>query len=220
MIAKSLKIFKGVCFWIGIVCLTAFVLLLLYSNIIIHRFAEPYIYRDIGSLDRYHTGLLLGTNKYLRGRSLNPFYQSRIETAAQLYHKGKIRFIIASGANPGPYYNEPHQMKEDLKQKGVPARMIFQDYAGLRTLDSVVRCRYIFGQSRFLIISQDFHNRRAVYLARQWGMEAVGFNAPGVRGVRVWKTRIREMFAKLKAFLDIHIFKTQPRFLGKRIKIP
>ncbi len=111
-------------------------------------------------------------------------------------------------------------MKNDLIAKGVPEDRIFEDFAGFRTLDSVVRAKEIFGQDDITIISQKWHNERAIYLAEANDINAIGFNAKGVKITYRFglKTRIREYFARVKVFIDLIIGK-EPKFLGKKIII-
>jgi SanA protein len=109
-------------------------------------------------------------------------------------------------------------LKKDLIKRGIPASKIFLDYAGFRTLDSVVRCREIFGQHAVTIISQPFHNERAVFIARNKGIKAIGFNARDVNKYYGFKTQAREKLARGKMVLDL-IFNKQPRFLGEKIII-
>ena len=127
-------------------------------------------------------GLLLGTSKTLGNGADNPFYVYRIQAATLLIKAGKIKYIIVSGDNSRVGYNEPLQMKEDLVQLGVDPSIIFLDYAGFRTFDSMVRLREVFGQDSVTVISQPFHNERAIYIASKRGIVAVGFNARNVRG--------------------------------------
>ena len=163
-------------------------------------------------------GLLLGTNKNYSNGNPNKYFYNRIDAAVELYNARKIKYIIASGDNSLPGYNEPEQMKEELIAKGIPEENIFLDFAGFRTLDSVVRSNEIFNQDDIIIISQKFHNQRAIYIAEKYGIEAFGFNAKDVNSNNISKTQIREYFARLKVFLDI-LRRTEPKFLGDKIKI-
>ena len=95
----------------------------------------------------------------------------------------------------------------------------YLDYAGFRTLDSVVRAKEVFGQTRLTIISQRFHNERAIYLAEKNGITAIGFNARDVDVYAGLRTNIRELFARVKMFIDLAIDK-QPHFLGEKYKLP
>jgi SanA protein len=164
------------------------------------------------------TGLLLGTSKYI-GKSLNYYYQYRIDAAVELFNAGKIKYIIVSGDNSIHSYNEPATIKKDLVKRGIPENVIYPDYAGFRTFDSVIRSKKIFGQNSITIISQQFHNERALFIANHNDIKAVAYNARDLSGKYGLKTRIRERFARIKAILDVFILNTKPKFLGERIEI-
>lgn len=124
-----------------------------------------------------------------------------------------------SGDNSVKNYNETEDMKFSLMEKGIPEDHIFEDFAGFRTLDSVVRAKEIFGQNSIAIISQKFHNERAIFLAQKNGMSAYGFNADAVSKAYGFKTNLREKFARVKVFVDL-IFGVEPKFGGEKIEIP
>jgi SanA protein len=136
----------------------------------------------------------------------------------KLYNAGKIDCIIVSGDNHRRNYNEPEAMRKALVAKGIPNKAIFLDYAGFRTLDSVVRAKEIFGQDSYTIISQQFHNERAIFIAGKKKIDAIGFNARDAKLQYGYKTLIREVFARCKVFLDLLVGK-QPHFLGEKIDI-
>lgn len=163
-------------------------------------------------------GLLLGTAKYLQGGTINLFYQYRINAAVKLYKAGKIEYILVSGDNGSKSYDEPTTFKEDLIAQGIPEDKIILDYAGFRTLDSVVRSKEIFQQESITIISQQFHNERAIAIANAKGINAVGFNAKDVGGRNGLKVEVREIFARVAMCIDLVIGK-QPKFLGEKIAI-
>lgn len=165
-------------------------------------------------------GLLLGTTKRAPSGGRNPYFFYRVHAAAELYKADKIKVIIVSGDNSVKSYNEPRDMRDALLEEGIPKNKIYMDYAGFRTLDSVVRCEKIFGQKKFTVISQKFHNERAVFIARSLGLEAVAFNARDLRGGAVsLKIKLREMLARVNTFVDLWTNK-QPKFLGQKIQIP
>ncbi len=161
-------------------------------------------------------GLLLGTNPHVRGKE-NPYFTHRIVAAAELYHAQKISKIIVSGDNGRKEYNEPEAMRQALLKKGVAEKDIFLDYAGFRTLDSVIRAKAIFGQTRLTIISQPFHCARAIFLARTHGIDAIGYGAQNVHYDRK-RNALRETPARLLAVLDA-TFRRGPRFLGPSINM-
>ena len=154
----------------------------------------------------------------MRSGNINLYFKYRIAATAKLYKAGKIDFVLVSGDNGNKQYDEPTDFKEELMKNGIPEDKIFLDYAGFRTLDSVVRAKKIFGQTKLMIISQEFHNERAIYLAEKNGMEAVGFNAKDVGKRYGIKVKIREIFSRTKVFIDI-LFRVQPKFLGEAIEI-
>lgn len=175
--------------------------------------AQPFLYSDLESLPRRNVGLLLGTSRNRSG-GLNEFYSARIDAAAELYHRNKIDHIIASGSNPSRFYNEPVAMKRDLIEKNVPAESITEDRAGLRTLDSVVRANKVMGQKSFLVVSQCFHAARAIFLAREFGLDVIGYCAEDPPGHVPVSARLREYGARCKAVLDVTVLGTQPQYLG------
>jgi SanA protein len=168
----------------------------------------------LDQVEPLEVALILGTSRSYRGQP-NPFYQARIEAAAELYHKGLVRGILASGDNATRYYNEPVAMQKDLVARGVPAEAITLDYAGFRTLDSMVRAKQVFGLDEVLVVSQRFHAARAIFLARQFGLDARGFAAADPAHAGYIKVRAREIFARAAAVLDV-LTGQGPRFLGAR----
>ena len=158
--------------------------------------------------------LLLGTSKFTYSGMVNPYYRYRIVAAAELYKAGKVKKIIASGDNSTKYYNEPATMRADLVASGIPERDIIMDFAGLRTLDSVVRCRDKFGVSAPVIITQEYHAHRALFLAKKFGLEgAVAYAAksPDTLTYRL-RNELRESLARAKAVLDFYVLKTTPKY--------
>ena len=178
----------------------------------------PYIQSDVNKIAANKVGLLLGTSKYLSNGKLNPFFQNRIKAAVMLYKAQKIKYLILSGDNRLNSYNEPRMMKKELMKMGIPDSVIYFDFAGFRTFDSVIRCRFIFSQTSFTIISQDFHLERAVFIAHYYGINAVGFGADDVAFHSGLTTRIREYFARVKLVWDIYSG-YEPRFLGEKIEV-
>jgi SanA protein len=204
-----------------IIILTSIVVVLaltIFGNLTVNQTAKKYITDDISNMVPVHVGLLLGTSKNLKNGTRNDFFFNRTDAASELYKRGKIKNIIISGDHSKPDYNEPSDMKAELVRNGIPDSVIYLDYAGFRTLDAVVRARDIFGQSSFIVISQKFHNERAVYVARKFGINAFGYNAKEVLAYKGFKTKLREFFPRDKMFLDL-VFGVKPKFLGEKISI-
>ena len=195
------------------------VLIVIACNIWIVKSTEAKVYSDLALLPDHRIALVLGTSYRSAGGGPNPFFQKRIEMAATLYAMGKIDHFILSGDNSTRYYNEPVEMKKALIRQGVPDSAITLDYAGLRTLDSVVRSKKIFGQNKIIIITQPFHSYRALFISRYYDMDAVAMVADDPDFEKTFKVRLREYLARTKAVLDLYIFKTDPRFLGEKEEI-
>ena len=204
-------------FALGIFCIIFLIAFCNYSNYVVKSSAEGKLFSKLNEVPYNEVGLVLGTSKYLSGNYLNPYFVNRLDAAAQLYFAEKIDHIIVSGDNSRKNYDEPSDMMNYLMAKGIPAENITRDYAGFRTFDSMVRALKVFGQQKLTIISQEFHNERAVFICNHIGIEAVAFNAKEV--YRGPASKWREYFAKTKAYLDIYLLGQEPKFLGEEEKI-
>lgn len=187
-------------------------------NQIIVRSTSDKVYADVAEVPANRVGLLLGTSPKLRSGRPNLYFHHRIDAAVALYQAGKINYVLVSGDNRRRNYNEPAEMRKALIAKGIPDSVIVLDYAGIRTLDSVIRSEKIFGQDSITIISQRFHNERAIYIACRNDIVAVGFNAKDVDAYSGFKTNLRELLARVKVFVDILTGKG-PRHLGDPVVI-
>jgi SanA protein len=163
--------------------------------------------------------LVLGCSKLVQNARINLFFTYRIKAALAAWKAGMAKAIIVSGDNHSKDYDEPSDMKAALMEAGVPESVIYCDYAGLRTLDSIVRSRRIFAQEKITIVSQRFHNERAVFLAQQYGLDAIGLNAQEVPVSNALQTHLRETLARVAAVLDCWVLGTQPKFDGPLVKI-
>jgi SanA protein len=201
------------------VLVIAGILLSLLCNSVIAWSARDKTFTDIEALPHRKVGIVLGTSPYTREGRGNPYFANRMAAAARLYHAGKIDFILASGDNRDIPYNEPMKMRKALIQLNVPSSKIILDYAGFRTLDSIVRARKVFGEDRITVISQRFHNQRAIFIGTHYGVDAIGFDAAGSNGGDGFNVKLREFFARIKAIIDVFILETQPKFLGPPIPI-
>ncbi len=178
------------------------------------------IYINTTNLPPKKAALLLGTAKYVAKGRINYFYKYRLETAVALWKSGKVKAIVVSGDNGTKHYDETTTMYKDLIKAGVPARYITKDYAGFRTLDSVVRAEAIFDLKDYIIISQKFHLERALFIAHAKGQKAIGLMAKDLPGTAAaYRMKAREYLARAKAFLDVYILGTQPKFYGKKEKV-
>ena len=198
--------------------LKALILVIFVCNIIISSTAEGQTYTDTDTVPANRVGLVLGTSNRLTNGSPNPYYTYRINATIALYKARKIEFVLVSGDNGSIYYNEPNTIKKDLINGGIPEHVIFLDYAGFRTLDSMFRAKFVFGLDKVTVISQKFHNERAIYIAKQKGLKAIGFNAQDISTSQGLKVQIREYLARVKVFIDM-VLNTQPKFYGATIEI-
>ncbi len=175
------------------------------------------IFNSVEMVPMNEVGLVLGTSRLTKHGKPNLHFNQRIEAAAALYHAGKIRGLLVSGDNHIASYDEPDDMRDALITVGVPASAITCDYAGFRTLDSVVRAKEIFGLSHCTIISEEFHCPRAVWIAQQHGLDAIAFAAPDV-GLKSWSLRAncREQLARGWCAVDLYLLHRAPKFLGPK----
>ncbi len=182
------------------------ILIIAGCNLYVNTFSGNYLYDDTASIPHNKCGLILGTSKYLIGGGSNQYFDNRIRAAAKLFHSGIIEKVICSGDNMSDkYYNEPGNMNKALQQLGVPDSAILSDREGLSTKQSVQNFIKNYDINSVTIITQKFHNQRAVFIARKSGLDAVGFNAEDVSFFVDPFTHIREWFAKVKA-IGIYLF--------------
>ncbi len=201
-----------------IITIFAVMFLIVMINQMISWRSNKYIYDQIDEIPAKKAALVLGTSKYRRDGSANKYFYNRIEAVVELYKNNKINFIIVSGDNKSIYYNEPRFMRMELLKHGVPDNVIYLDYAGFRTFDSVIRCHKVFGQNEFIVVSQKFHNQRAVFIARSRNIEAIAYNAEDLSVKEGFRVKMREVFARIKVCIDL-ITGQQPKFLGEPIKV-
>jgi SanA protein len=200
--------------------IAAVVILIFAIDVYISKSAQDRLYYLVDKVPKKDVALLLGTAKYIKKGKINYFYKYRIDAAANLFKAGKIKAILVSGDNATKYYNEPVRMRRDLIKKGIPKSKIYLDFAGFRTLDSIKRAKTVFGLKDFIVVSQKFHLERALFIAKNSKIDAIGFVAKDVPNTAAYyKMKIREYFARAKAFLDVFILHTMPKFFGKFEKI-
>lgn len=178
----------------------------------------PFIYDDLTALPHRQVGVVLGTAKYYRTGVINQYYLYRIQGALNAYNSGKVNYLLLSGDNALQSYNEPVTMRRDLIAQGMPAADIVLDFAGFRTLDSIIRTRKVFDTNDFTIITQRFHCERALFIALNMGIQAQCYAVPSPKNML--SVRVREIGARLGALSDLYLMKREPRFLGPLIPIP
>lgn len=176
-------------------------------------------YSDIQTLPNNKVGLVLGCSRILPNGRTNLFFKYRMQAAFEAFSHGKIEYLIVSGDNHIKTYDEPSDMKAALVEMGIPKEKIYCDYAGFRTLDSIVRAKKVFKENKITVISQKFHNQRAIFIGQQHGLDVIGYNAKNVNLRSALKTRCREHLARVKAVIDVVLINRKPKFLGDPIII-
>ncbi len=185
----------------------------------VELYAHGKVYDNAHDVPHRRVGLVLGTNPKVASGYTNYYFKYRMDAAAELYKAGKVDYLLVSGDNHIKQYDEPTAMRDALMQRGVPESRIVLDYAGFRTLDSIIRAREVFGQESFIVISQPFHNKRSIFIGRLNDIEVIGYNAKDVARRRTWyKQMLRESLSRVNMIID-HITGKQPHFLGEKIEI-
>lgn len=197
---------------------SALILLIVGLNYWIIESTNDRIFYKTSDVPARKVALLLGTSKRTIHGTTNKYFKERIKAAAELYHNEIIKHIIVSGDNNSVYYNEPQDMFNALVKLGVKKSDITMDYAGFRTLDSVVRSKVIFGQDEVLIITQDFHCYRSLFIADYYNIDAVAFSADN-KDPLPQALAVREILARANAVFDLYIFNKSPKFLGNKEEI-
>jgi len=180
------------------------------------------LYDSLESIPYNDIGLVLGTSRTVNNVP-NEYFDYRIESAVKLYMKGKVKYLLVSGAaEQETGYDEIADMTKALRKRGIPDTVILSDKGGNRTLDSIIRAKELFGLKKFTIVSQKDQNARAQYIAQYYGLDTVAFNAmtPDLFISR-WEVEVHEREAKIMMMLDLYILKTRPEVSGKTgISVP
>ena len=197
----------------------ALVILAADALAVVNQSAAGRLYSNTTEIPHRRVGLVLGCSRLLGNGSRNPFFDTRIRAASELFRAGKVDYLLVSGDNHTRGYDEATDMRNSLLQQGILADRIYSDCAGFRTLDSMVRARDVFQLTQITIISQQFHNERAIFLARHSGIDAIGYNAQDADLGDVSGTHMRDKLAKVKAVVDVYVLRTKPHFLGATVSI-
>jgi len=207
LVAIQRRPFRKIALTALVIGWVVFLALVFGCNIWIIASTRSQVFYDVSSIPVNDDGLVLGTGKLIENGRVNQHFVRRIDAAAALYRTGKVKRLILSGDKG---YGEPLEMKRALLQRGIPESALVLDNYGSRTLDSVVRARDVFKCARLTIISERFHDFRALFLSRYFGIDAVAY-APEDLSVR-WMVRptAREYLARVKAVLDLYVLGTKP----------
>ncbi len=186
-------------------------------EIYINKYSENYIV-TAENIPYADAVMVLGAYVY-NNEAPSPVLEDRLLYAYDLYRNGKVKKILVSGDHGTKEYDEVNVMRNFLIQKGVPANDIFMDHAGFDTYDSMYRAKIIFQIKTLLISTQEFHIRRAVYIARRLGIDAYSYPCLDKDIYNMEYLNSRERLAKIKAFLDVEILRRKPKFEGEAIPI-
>lgn len=192
----------------SIVIIVGLVAIIAMCDIFVAWNASGKTYEDVDSIPHRKVGLILGTSPISTwtGRR-NYYFDHRIKAGADLYKAGKVDWLVVSGGdyrNTENGYDEPVAMRDSLMKQGVDSTRIILDYDGTRTLNSIAKMRDVYCQNSITIISQEYHNERALYLAKHLGIDAIAFNAKTPeRRTSWWRNRGREVLARVKLFIDV-----------------
>ena len=186
-------------------------------NFHINSKSAKYIYQEMENVPQAKVALVLGA-KVGQDGTLSPIYQDRVQTAFELYESKKVEKILVSGDHGRENYDEVNSVKNYLLEKGVAGEDIFLDYAGFDTYDSLYRAKEIFQVSSLVVVTQNFHLPRAVYIGKSIGLEVSGMSADKHLYFNSKYSELREKFSKIKAFLDVNL-NSKPKFLGEKISI-
>lgn len=193
------------------------VLLLALPNAWIVRAAAPYI-GSIDGLPHCQVAVVLGAGLRPSGEP-SPVLADRLEAGIELYRAGRVDKLLLSGDHGQHTYDEVNAMRRHMVDAGIPPDDVFLDHAGFRTFDTMYRARDVFGVERAIVVTQRFHLARSVYTARALGIEAWGYAADRRRYAYARRNALREILARARAFLDLHLRSTRPRYLGPPIPI-
>lgn len=175
-------------------------LLISLGNAWVFALTNGRTYTKISKIPPREVALVLGTSPKMRSGVSNPYFTKRMDATALLYHHGKVRKIIVSGEK-SKGYNEPGAMKNYLVyQEGVPEEIIIEDPKGFNTYKSILRCKDVYKENNIIIVSQGFHNLRALFFARNNNMNALGFDAQDVsKPESYYRNQFREILARMVA---------------------
>ncbi|MGY4677231.1 SanA/YdcF family protein [Pasteurella sp. P03HT] len=200
-----------------VMSLSSFAVILLLIDQAISLSVQKHIYTDVNTLPYRPYGLVLGTSKYFDKNTLNLFYHNRLLSAYEAFSAHKVDYLLLSGDNRTHQYNEPRSMFKDLRKMGLPQEFMYMDFAGFRTLDSVIRAKQVFNAHSFTIITQKFHCERALFIAQYYDIDAICFAAEYPHGH--YFVRFREFFARIVAIVDL-LMEKEPHFLGEPEPLP
>lgn len=204
------KRWRSILFWLLFAPVALVFLFLFACNLWVVASTKSRVHTDPGTIDARPLGVVLGTSKKVGPNTPNQHFENRLTAAAELFSSGKVERLLVSGHRDSEYYDETRDMIAKLRELGVPEEFLISDDQGARTYDSMKRVREVFQVDRIVIVSDDFHVNRALFLADRLGLDAIALSSAAVDRLDSRKVRIREYFARVKAILDLYIWKPAP----------
>ena len=199
----ALLIFTGILAFAGI-------------NFYVISSSNPYCFRSSGSLPEVPVAIVFGAG--IRNNAPSKYLKDRLDAGIRAYTEGKVRKLLLSGDNGSKSYDELAVMKAYCASHGVDTLNIFVDYAGFDTYSTLYRARHIFGVEEAILVTQNYHLDRAVFIGRHLGIDAVGYAADRGGYSNLRKNKIREAFATVKSVIDV-MYGRKPKFLGKKVDL-
>ena len=203
---------------VGVLLFVAVIAVVLVSTLVTDRSTGAHIVTTPEQAPAAEVAIVLGARVYPDGTP-SPMLADRLATAIELYKQGKVKKLLLSGDHGTATYDEVNVMLRYCLDRGVPDQDLFTDHAGFDTYDTMYRARDVFKVTDALVVTQDFHLPRAVYIARTLGLDATGVVADIQPYAGEWRFALREWPARVKAFFQLHVTKPGPRFLGPVIPI-
>lgn len=183
----------------------------------IKKSTKGHIYSTLQDVPSAHTAIVLGASVKSNG-NLSVMLRDRVESALFLYNEGKVKRFLLSGDNGTKEYNEPRAMKKYLIERGVPEDHIYLDYAGFDTYDTMYRSKAVFEVESAIVVTQEFHLARALYIANKMDLGYIGYNGDKREYAHQEYNARRELLANVKAYLELS-FRKAPTYLGSKIPI-
>ncbi len=199
-------------FWWSFLSCCVFVAVVVINYGIVSLNAAGRTFDDVADVPEHEYGLILATSPITPGGARNLYFDMRIKSAVELYDAGKVARLIVSGGDYTQDVNnrygcdEPRMISDSLVSRGVPADCIILDYEGTRTLNSIAKAKQVYALDSVVLVSQKYHNERAIWQADYYGLKAVGYNAAPshIRRNRI-KNTVREFFARVKLMIDLSV---------------
>ncbi len=203
------KRWRSILFWTFVLPALLLVALVVGCNLWIVLSTRARVHDSVSLIEAREIGVVLGTSKKTGPDTPNRHFENRMAAAADLFAAGKVERLLVSGYRDSEYYDETRDMIAKLKALGVPEASLLADDRGARTLDSMVRVKEVFGFDRVVIVSDDFHVNRALFIADRCGLDAIALRCEAVDYGDSRKVRLRECLARVKAVLDLYVLSSR-----------